>query len=256
LIALTRGVSARIAECELTFIDRQPIDFARAVGQHQQYQILLRSFGISVVEIPSESDCPDCCFIEDTALILDEVAVIARPGSIARRPEVAGVVPFIVKYRELVKIESPGTLEGGDVLRLGRNLFVGVSTRTNAQGIQFLRDALRGYGYSIIPVSVPGALHLKSVCAALDDETLLADPTRLDITALSEYEIVKVPSDEWMAADLLRIGGTLFLHDGFPKTLDLLKARGRDVRTIDLSEFLKAEAGPTCLSLLFNEPAA
>src|SRR5215471_14929096 len=131
LVALTRGVSPRIAECELTFIDRQLIDYPRAVRQHSQYQQLLLDLGAKVIELPSDEQCPDCCFLEDTALVLDEVAVVTRPGSEARRREVEGVVPAISKFRNVVRLDAPGTLEAGDVLRLGRKLFVGISTRTN-----------------------------------------------------------------------------------------------------------------------------
>ena len=169
LAALTRGVSLRIAECELTFIDRQAIDYPRAIQQHGQYQQLLRSLGAEVTALPSDDQCPDCCFLEDTALVLDEVAVMTRPGSETRRREVDGVAPTIMKYRNVVRIDSPGTLEAGDVLRMGRNLFVGVSTRTNQQGIEMLRKALKPYGYEVLAIPMKGALHLKSVCTALDD---------------------------------------------------------------------------------------
>jgi len=145
LVALTRGVSPRISECELTFIERQVIDYPRAVQQHRQYQQFLSNVGAKVIELPSDERCPDCCFLEDTALVLDEMAVVTRPGSEARRREVEGVAPTIVKFREVVRIDAPGMLEAGDVLRLGRKLFVGISTRTNQQGIEMLRGAVQPY---------------------------------------------------------------------------------------------------------------
>jgi dimethylargininase len=249
LVALTRGVSLRIGECELTFIDRLSIDYPRAVQQHRQYQQLLRNLGAKVIELPSDDQCPDCCFLEDTALVLDEVAVITRPGSETRRREVDGVAPTIMKYRNVVRIDAPGTLEAGDVLRLGRNLFVGVSTRTNKQGIEMLRNTLKAYGYEVAAIPMKGALHLKSVCTALDDHTVLADPRHFDPAEFSEYKLIEVPADESMAANILRINGTVCMHAGFHQTVDLLLTKGFDVRTVDISEFLKAEAGLTCMSI-------
>jgi dimethylargininase len=250
-VALTRGVSRRIAECELTFIDRQAIDYSKADQQHKNYQQLLRELGTRVIELPSDDQCPDCCFLEDTALVLDEVGVITRPGSDARRREVDGVAPTVVKYRKVVRIEAPGTLEAGDVLRMGRKLFVGLSTRTNEQGIEMLRQAVANYRYEVIAIPMREALHLKSVCTALDDHTVLADPRYFDTAEFSEYEVIEVPRAESIAANVLRINGAVCIHTGFHQTIDLLKAKGFDIRAVDISEFLKAEAGLTCMSIPF-----
>lgn len=139
LSAFTRAVSPRMAECELTFIDRLPIDFERAVRQHQQYEEMLRGLGVEVHQLPADDRCPDSCFLEDTALVLDEIAILTRPGSEARRNEVAGVAPAVRQYRDVAQIEAPTTLEGGDVLRIGRDQFVGVTSRTSGDGIEQLR---------------------------------------------------------------------------------------------------------------------
>lgn len=256
LTALTRAVSPRLAECELTFIGRQPIDYAAAVHQHTHYQQLLRDLGVKVIELPAEDRCPDSCFLEDTALVLDEVAIITRPGSEARRREVSGVVPAIVEYRNVLQIDAPGTLEGGDILRMGRNLFVGTSVRSNVQGIEMLGVALQPFGYKVIAVPMQGALHLKSVCTALDDHTLLADLRHLDPAAFPEYRLVQVPPDESPAANVLRVNGTVCIHAGFHKTIDLLQSQGYELSTINISEFLKAEAGLTCMSILFDASAS
>lgn len=252
LTAFTRAVSPRIAECELTFIDRVAINFERAVEQHRLYEEMLRRLGVTVQQIPAGNDCPDSCFLEDTALVLDEIAVLTRPGSDARRGEVAGVAPFIRQHREVAAIEAPATLEGGDVLRIGRELFVGVTTRTSYEGIEMLRKYAEPHGYKVHPVMVPGALHLKSVCTAVDEHTIVADATRADLTPLAGYEVIQVPAEEWMAANVLLVGGTVCMHCGFRKTTALLQQRGIDVRTVDISEFLKAEAGLTCMSLIFE----
>ena len=253
LIALTRAVSSRINECELSFIDRHAIDVPRAVRQHRNYQELLKSLGVSVIEIPADDNCPDCCFLEDTAIVLDELAIICRPGSGPRRREVDGVVPNIREHRrEIFRIEAPATLEGGDVLRVGRTLFVGLTQRTNREGIEQLRKYLGPHGYAVKAVEVTGALHLKSVCTAVDERTILAEPTRLDLTEFADFEVIEVPADEWMAANILLISQTVCMHSGLARTKALLRERGYEVRTVDISEFLKAEAGLTCMSLIFR----
>jgi dimethylargininase len=252
LTAFTRAVSPRLAECELTFIDRVPINFERALQQHRQYEQMLGSLGVGVVQIPTDDQCPDSCFLEDTALVLDELAVLTRPGSETRRAEVAGVGPFIRQHREVVEIQAPATLEGGDVLRIGRELFVGITTRTTREGIDALRRHVEPHGYGVHPVVVPGALHLKSVCTAVDQHRILADGTRVDLSPFAGYEVMQVPAEEWMAANVLLVGNTVCMHSGFRETIGLLQRRGLDVRTTDISEFLKTEAGLTCMSLLFE----
>jgi dimethylargininase len=250
LVALTRGVSPRIAECEVTFIERQVIDYSRAVKQHSQYQQLLRNLGAKVIELPSDERCPDCCFLEDTALVLNEVAVVTRPGSDVRRREVESVAPAIMKFRDTVRIDAPGTLEAGDVLRLGRKLFVGISTRTNQRGMEMLRAATQTYGYEVVGIAMKRALHLKSVCTAIDDDTVLADKRYFDSAEISKYKLIEVPAEESIAANVLRINGVVCMHAGFHRTADLLQNNGFDVRTLDISEFLKAEAGLTCMSII------
>jgi dimethylargininase len=252
LTAITRTVSSRINECELTFIERQAIDFERAVRQHRNYQQLLRSLGLNVVELPKDDHCPDCCFLEDTALVLDELAIATRPGSEPRRAEVAGVLPTIAKYRKIVHVEAPATLEAGDVLRIGRDLFIGITSRTNREGIDFVRQHATPHGYKVHGVEVPGALHLKSVCTAVNERTILADSSRVDLEPFAEYELIEVPSEEWMAANVLLVNGTVCMHDGFQKTRALVQERNINVRTVDISEFLKAEAGLTCMSIIFD----
>jgi dimethylargininase len=246
-------LSSRINECELTFIERQQIDAVRAIQQHKHYQQLLQSLGVFVVELPSQNDCPDCCFIEDTALVLDELAVLTRPGSEARRREVDGVATALrERRREVFQLDAPATLEGGDVLRIGRDLFVGLTERTNRDGIESLRGHVSPYGYSVHAVETPGALHLKSVCTAVDEHTVVAEPSRVDLRPFKNFRIIEVPPDEWMAANILLVNGTVCMHSGFPKTRSLLQSRGYKICTTDISEFLKAEAGLTCLSLIFR----
>jgi dimethylargininase len=184
--------------------------------------------------------------------VLDELAIATRPGSDARRAEVAGVLPTIAEYRKIVTVEPPATLEAGDVLRIGRALFIGITSRTNREGIEFVREHAAPHGYKVHGVEVPGALHLKSVCTAVNERTILADSSRIDIGPFAAYELIEVPPEEWMAANVLLVNGTVCMHEGFHKTLAFLRERQIRVRTVDISEFLKAEAGLTCMSIIFD----
>ena len=251
-VAVVRGVSPSITRCELTYLEREPIDLDRAVAQHAAYAVLLRDLGLEVVEIPADPDLPDCCFVEDTAVVLDGLAILARPGAASRRGETPAVEEALAGLRPLARIEAPAALEGGDVLTVGRTLFVGRSPRTNAAGIDRLRTLAEPLGYRVVAVPVIGCLHLKSAVTALDDEHVLAHAGWIDPRPLRGLEIVPVAPEEPGAANVLRAGGKVVAHPGFPRTLERVAARGYDVRPLDVSEFLKAEAALTCKSLLFK----
>jgi dimethylargininase len=251
-VAVTRGVPPTLAECELTFLDREPIDLDRAVAQHAAYADLLRSLGLEVVELPADPALPDCCFVEDVVVVLDEVALLTMPGAPSRRGEVRAVEEALARFRPLERTPLPATLEGGDVLRVGRRLFVGRSARTNEAGIARLAAVAEPLGYRVVPVTVTGCLHLKSAVTALDDERLLANPAWLHPSPFAGLGVVAVDADEPGAANVLRVGGAVVAHPGFPRTIDRLAALGYAVRTLDVSEFIKAEAALTCKSLLFR----
>jgi len=251
-IALTREVSPALARCELTFLPRDAIDLDRAVAQHAAYCRLLESLGLDVLRLPADPAQPDCCFVEDTAVVLDEVAVLAHPGAPSRRGEVGVVASTLAGYRPLARIPSSARLDGGDVLVLGRRLYVGSSGRTDTAGAQALRRIVAPFGYEVVPVRMTGCLHLKSAVTALDEETVLANLDGIDPAPLGGIHVVRVPADEPGAANVLRVAGCVIAHSGFPRTIDLLAARGVEVRPIDVSEFLKAEAGVTCKSLVFG----
>jgi dimethylargininase len=252
LRALTRDVSPAIADCELEFLDRQPIDLALAIEQHRQYQEALTELGARVEILPAEVDLPDSVFVEDPAIVLDEIAVITRPGAVSRRSEGETLAQALAKYRELRHIVEPGTLEGGDVMRVSKTLYVGYSRRTNVAGIQQLATMLHPRGYFVVPVEVRGCLHLKSACCYIGDDTVLANRAWMDSDALCSLKILDVP--EPRGANALRIGETVLLPAAFPRTCDLLERSGFRVRRIDNSELLKAEAGVTCTSLIFEAP--
>jgi dimethylargininase len=252
LIALTREVSPAIAHCELEFLDRQPIDFALAEEQHRQYQQCLTQLGVHVEALPAEPDLPDGVFVEDPAIVLDEIAVITRMGALSRRGEHETLARALTQYRELCHIIEPGTLEGGDVMRIGKTLYVGYSRRTNVAGIQQLAGVVHPLGYFVVPVEVRGCLHLKSACSYIGDDTVLANRAWMDPDALCDLRIMDV--EEPRGANALRIGQTVLMPAAYPGTCDLLERSGFQVRTIDNSELLKAEAGVTCTSLLFETP--
>ena len=251
LSAITRTPAPSLADCELTFLDRAAIDYQRALEQHQAYCAALRSCGVDVLTLPAVANLPDSVFVEDTALVLDECAVVAHLGSMAREPESVLMMPALAPLRPLHQIAAPATLEGGDVLRVGRTLYVGRSARTNQAGIDALADLLAPYGYEVVPVAVDGCLHLKTGCTALDDRTLLINPAWVDAAAFAGFEQIAVPAEEPWAANVLRLPATLIVNAAHERTNALLAERGLNLLPVDIGEFGKAEAGLTCLSLVF-----
>jgi dimethylargininase len=252
LIAITRDVSPAINACELTFIERQPIDFQLAVCQQQQYRAALERCGVLVKTLPADDLYPDSCFVEDTAIVVDEIAVMASLGAPSRRGERAAIETELAKYREITRVNLPATIDGGDVLRVGKRLLVGESSRTNSDGIRELARILEPRGYEVSPVRAAGSLHFKSACTALDDEMLLVNMGWVDPADLGGFRLLAVPEGEPMAANVLRIGKRVFVQAGFPAALRTLRDQGYEVEPLDVSEFQKAEAALTCLSIIFE----
>ena len=187
LVALTRPVPPSITECELTHLERAPIDWERARAQHTAYEEALKALGCRVERLAGQPAQPDSVFIEDTAVVVDEIAVIARPGAASRRGETPIVRDALRRYRRVAAVEAPGTLDGGDVLRVGRQVYVGLSSRTNAEGARQLAAALTPCGYSVETIVVKDCLHLKTAVSALGDDRVLlnADMVRADAFAPS-----------------------------------------------------------------------
>ncbi len=252
LTALTRAVSPSIDRCQLSRMPRQAIDFARADAQHREYESYLRELGAAVISLEGEPEMPDSVFVEDPAVVLDEIAVIARMGADARRAETESVARALAKFRMLRCIGEPGTLEGGDVVRVETSFFVGLSERTNAAGIEQFAGFVEMFGYSVEAVPVTGCLHLKSACCYLGRETLLANRAWFDAAPLRRFRILDVAPEEPWAADVLAVGDAIVMPDSFPATRRILEREGFDVRAVDISELTKAEAGVTCMSLLFE----
>lgn len=253
LLALTHIVSPNLSECELTHRECVPIDLALATRQHTAYCDTLRSHGLEVIELYVNRDYPDSVFVEDTAVVVDELAVMANPGALSRQGEVTNMEPVLTRYRPIARIQPPATLDGGDVLRVGNKIFVGLSSRTDRAGVDALVDILKPFGYDVTPVAVTGCLHLKSAITAVDNETLLGNPDWFDPSPFASFRIIPVAQEEPWAANALRLDDTVYLAAGFPKTGEILACQGYTVRTIDISELQKAEAGLTCSSLIFKK---
>jgi dimethylargininase len=250
--AITRAVSPSLARCELSHIGRTPIDVALARAQHDEYLRALESAGCRVTVLPEQAELPDSVFVEDVAIVLDEVAVMTRPGAPSRRPEGASVADLLRRYRPLEAIESPATLDGGDVLRIGRTLYVGQSARSNPEGLAQLRKLLGPHGYAVEGVPTHDCLHLKSAVTALSDGCVLLQPAWVDRRRFAEFRIIEVDPAEAHAANVLRIGDALIMPVNFPRTRQRLLDAGFQVTVVDVSELQKAEGAVTCCSLVFR----
>lgn len=252
LTAITRAVSPSIVHCEISFIDRRPIDLSIAQEQHHAYEKLLEKLGARVISLPAEPALPDSMFVEDPAIVLDELAIILPLGTDSRRPEAASLAKALSSFRKLEYVNLPGTIEGGDVLRIARKLFVGLTRRSNAEGIRQLAALLAPYHYEVIAVPVTGCLHLKSAVTHVGGNTLLANRTMFDDTPFAGYDWLDVDPAEPHAANALAMGETIIFPASFPRTRARLEAHGFHVTPLDISELQKAESGLTCSSLLFH----
>jgi dimethylargininase len=262
LTAITRAVSSAIVNCELSFIPRQAIDLQIARAQHHAYEQLLEKLGAKVVSLPAEPNLPDSMFVEDPAIVLSELAVIFPLGTESRRPEAATLAHAISKFRKLEYITLPGTLEGGDILSIGSRIFVGLTKRSNAEGVRQLAAILAPFDYEVVGVPVSGCLHLKSAVTYIGRKqasgsratfaTLLANRAWFNTEAFTGFEWIDVDPEEPHAANALALHGTVIFPASFPKTRSRIEAAGFDVTPLDISELQKAESGLTCSSLIFQ----
>jgi dimethylargininase len=269
LIALTRAVPQSIDRCELTHLAREPIDYARAVQEHEAYEQALRALGCRVERLPDLPDHPDSVFVEDTAVVFDEVAVVARPGAASRRGEVESSAHALAAHRRLAHVQAPATLDGGDVLVTPGRVFVGISGRTNADGARQLATVLAPHGIDVVPVAVTGCLHLKSAVTFCDLRTegelrpnsalrpegrsyLVINPDFVDASNFAGFELIEVDPAEPMAANVLAAGGRVLCAEAFPGTRRRLEAHGIPTVTVGAGELAKAEGGLTCGSIIFR----
>jgi dimethylargininase len=252
VIAFTREVSPAIERCELTHLARVPIDLDRARAQHRAFERTLADLGCEVRRLPPAPDLPDAVFVQDAAFVFDEVAVLARPGAASRRAELESVAVALKEYRPLRSIEPPGTLDGGDVIRLGRDVYVGRTARTNEEGVRQLAAILGPSGYAVHPVPVAGCLHLQTAVTSVGEQVLLANRNWVDPGLFGAVEVIEVDPREPFAANALRVGAAVVYPTGFQATRARLAAHGVPVVTVDVSELARAEAGVTCCCLILN----
>jgi dimethylargininase len=251
-IALTRDVSPNIDRCELTHVARETIDIDIARSQHERYQKCLSELGCTVHRLPADPDLPDSVFVEDTAIVLPELAIITRPGAESRRPETETIAEALEPYRELVHIEEPACLDGGDGLLIDRTLYVGLTGRTNRAAVDQLTSILSPHGYAVEPVLVFGCLHLKSAATSIARETLLINRRWVEPAVFGPLRTIEVDDSEPYGANALRISECVVYPSSFPKTRQRLEEAGIPVRTVDISELSKAEGAVTCCSLIVD----
>lgn len=250
MLALVREVSPQLARCELTHLERVAIDVERAAHQHREYTRALQLLGCTLEWLAPLPGCADGVFVEDTAVVLPGIAVVTRPGALSRRAETAGVAQALERHRPVSLIRDPGCLEGGDVLRIGRTLYVGASGRTNAAGVAQLARLLGGHGYGVEAVALDGCLHLKSACSFVPPDLLLVNPAWVDPKIFGALRVVAVDEREPHAANTLTVNGTTLVSDAHPHSRRRLELAGVTTHAVDVSELHKAEGGLTCMSLL------
>lgn len=250
-IAITHDVSDRLAECELTHLDRKIIDLENARKQLEQYRNLLQSLGVDVVSLQVNREYPDSVFIEDAAIVLPELAIQCSIGAKSRQQEPDAIAAYLAAFKTVAKLPDDATLDGGDVLVFDKNILVGRSGRTNEAGFQTLQKLVSPFGYRTQSIEVKGALHLKTAICALDHNRLLVNPAWISERSLEGFELVAIPSDERFGANILRLESCIVVADEHPKTAALIRSLGFQVEATPISEFQKAEGGLTCLSLIF-----
>ena len=252
LTAITRGVSASLASCELTWLAREPIDIEKARAEHSAYERGLAELGVHVISLPPLDAHPDAVFVEDPAIVLDEVAVITTMGAASRRGERDSLAAALAAYRPVIHMQYPVKLEGGDVMRVGRHLYVGLSGRTDIDGVRQLGSLLAPFGYEVHPVELRGCLHLKSACCCIGEDCIVINRDRVDTSQFGNLRQICVARTEPNAANVLRVGDTLVMPNAFPQTAHILHCEGFRVVELEMTELMKAESGVTCSSLLFD----
>lgn len=250
--ALVRPVSSSMHCCQLTHIPRTSIDIAKAKAQHDNYVQVLESLGCDLLWLAPEPELPDAVFVEDTAVVFDEVAVLTRPGAESRRPEVLSVAEALKVQREMFSISAPGTLDGGDVLRIGREVYVGCSTRSNSSGIAQFAVGLERFGYRVTPVPIRKCLHLKTAITLVGPGILLINDEWVDRDIWPSMQFISVAPEEPFAANALRIGDVVLHPAASLRTCERLASVGIRVLPLDISEIEKAEGGVTCLSIFLD----
>lgn len=251
--AITRRPPITICD-GLRAVDQGNPDYARISAHHGEYVAALQKVGMTVVEMAALDEFPDCCFVEDTTLCLPQGAIVLRPGAISRRGEASAMAPHLSKFfKQIEVISGPGFVEGGDILVTEREILVGRSARTDAAGIAELTQIANAWGHSVREViTPPDVLHFKTDCSLLDHQTILVTPRLNASGCFADYTVIETAEGEDACANAIRVNDTVIMPSGFPKTAEILTARGYHVVTVNNAECAKIDGGMSCLSLRFT----
>ena len=247
--AIVRPVPDSYDQCIQTKSEKIDVDIAKK--QHREYCRALQKLGLELVWIPKDNNLPDSCFVEDTAMIFGETAVVCNMKMKSRADETVEVAKALEELMETYHIKPPATIDGGDVIQIKDKVFVGLSNRTNEQATVQLRGILESTGRKVIPVKVRNVLHLKSACTYLGDNYVIFSDGCFNTDILHGFDRIAVPADERYATDCLAINGTVLVAKGYPKTKNLIEERGFPVEELDTSEFRKGDGALTCLSIVW-----
>ena len=248
--AITRRPGEDFAQ-GLTTSDLGPPSYGLMVKQHEAYVRTLKALGLETIVLNALPGYPDATFVEDTAVVTPDVAIITNPGAEARRGEEDAIEPILASYRETVRIQAPGTVDGGDVLMVGTHFLIGISDRTNDEGAEQLGRILEEYGNTWTAVPVAAGLHLKSSVNYVGKRTLLVTEEFADLNELKGYDKIILDKAEEYAGNTLLIHDCLITPKGFPDTRKKLEAMGLEIIELDVSEARKMDGGLTCMSLRF-----
>jgi dimethylargininase len=227
------------------------IDVKLAAEQHERYCAALAAAGVDVVRLEADDRYPDCCFVEDPALVIGDRVVILNMGESSRRGESEAIREELSSLRGVTVMGAPGTVEGGDVLRIGNKVYVGVGPRSDRVGFDTLRSLFGAEGFDVIPVELHNTLHLKSVCAYLGGDHVVWCPGHFDENLLADYQRIDVRAADAYSANCIALNGRVFVAEGFPETVARIERAGFDTIEVPVSEFRKGDGGVSCLSVRF-----
>jgi dimethylargininase len=228
-----------------------PINVALAKQQHTAYRRALLELGLQVIYLDGDPEFPDCCFVEDPAVIVGEIAIICHMGAVSRRGEEAAVARLLQKHKQIHTIDAPGTLEGGDVLTIGKKVYVGLTSRTSREGFEQLKRIAAQQGFETIPVETQNLFHLKSDITCVGEDCVLMRPGRFEDGLFSGYRKIIVHEAEAYAANCLAVNGKVLVSEGYPRTREQIEESGFETIALDMSEFRKGDGSLTCLSKIF-----
>lgn len=249
--AIVRGIPNTFQDCVTISGDTPKINVELARQQHETYCNTLEQLGLKLIRIEADDALPDCCFTEDTAIVFGDLAIITYPGTPSRVAEKVEMEKTLVPLKKMYHLSPPATLDGGDVLKIDKKIFIGNSSRTNEEGIKQIADIINPRGFEVIGVKIWNTLHLKSVCTYLGNGCIILAEGYLDEKIFSQYDKIIVPKEEEYSANCLVVNGKVLIPNGFPKTRSLIEAKGFSVIELEISEAKKADGALTCSSIIF-----